>query len=122
MTTPVPAPVPAPPAPPAQNSSTASPYIHAEWMDDFADIVNNDVVPMLRELRTMDMCLAEQQAGRTQISLVRGCLASAEEILMFITTFVDRTDERFAPLFEEIDAAGGLDEVAKQKRYHDASA
>lgn len=119
MTMPVPAGTPAPTPSP---SSPPSPYIHAQWMEDFSDIINQHLVPMWTKLRVMEMCLAEQQAGRTQLRLVRGCLASAAEILMFVVTFVDRTDKRFEPVFEAIDVAGGLDEVAKVKAYHDSAA
>lgn len=119
MTMPVPA---AAPAAAPSPSSPPSPYIHAEWLEDYADIINNDLVLLWTKLRVMEMCLAEQQAGRTQLRLVRGCLASAAEILMFVVTFVDRTDKRFAPVFEAIDVAGGLDEVAKVKAYHDSAA
>lgn len=115
MTTPVPVP-PTPPQPPAPVQGSG--YVHDIWMDDFARIINNRLVPIWQDLRVMDMCLTEQKAGQTQLRLVRECLAFAADFLVFIVNFVDRTDQRFAPLFDAIDAAGGIDEVAKAKEYH----
>lgn len=114
-------PVPVTSSPP-QPVTQAATYVHDVWMDDWARTINGHLVPMWQDLRIMEMCLTEQRAGRTQLRLVRECLAFAADFLMFAVTFVKRTDERFTPLFDAIDQAGGIDEVAKAKTYHDPTA
>ena len=111
-------PVPAPSRPPATTAQTGD-YVHAEWMADMAVVLAGHIVPVYQALRLMAQTLTAVKAGRTQLDLVNGCLASTLTIMRFAAKFVSDTDERFLTVFEAIQQAGGQDEVAQEKTYHD---
>jgi hypothetical protein len=67
----------------------------------------------------MDATLREVQAGRTQTALVGECRVTGLDIMTSGVRLVGDTDARYVPVYEAIKRAGGVDEVAKDKHYHD---
>jgi len=109
-------PAPAPQTQPAQ--SGAPTYTHRTWKDEYADALSH-VAGIFRDLEDMDADLADVQAGQTHRRLVGECRETAMQILVHGVWLVDTTDARYVPVYEAIQRAGGQDEVAKRKRYHD---
>jgi hypothetical protein len=113
MTTPVPAGRSNPPAPQGGTG-----YTHRTWVDDMADALGH-VAGIYRDLEEMDTTLHEIKAGRTQRHMVVDARAVALSLMKRGVTFVEATDARYLPVFEAIQRAGGQEEVAQDKRYHD---
>lgn len=116
VNTPVPASQPNPPAPTVRTS--AGVYTHRTWKDEMADVLGH-IAGIYRDLEQMDATLHEVQAGRTQLNLVNDVRLTALDLMVRGVRFVEETDARYMAVFEAIQSAGGLDEVAKDKRYHD---
>lgn len=93
-------------------------YTHRTWMDEMADALGH-VVGIYRDFEVMDATLREVEAGQTHLALVGECQATALEVMTGGVRFVKATDDRYFPVFEAIQRAGGQAEVAKDKRYHD---
>ena len=93
-------------------------YTHRTWLDEMADGLGH-VAGVYQDLTVMRATLTHVGAGRTQMALVEACEAQAMEIMRGGVQFVDTTDRRYMPVFEAIQKAGGQDEVAQDKRYHD---
>ena len=110
MTTPVPV--------PAGRPGAGADYTHRTWVDEMADALDH-ILGIYRDFEVMDATLHEVQAGKTQLALVGECRASALEVMTRGVRLVEETDARYLPVFEAIQHAGGADEVAKDKHYHD---
>jgi len=115
MTTPVH--VPAGTGTPAPSGQVGD-YTHAAWMGDMAELFGDDIVPIYRALCVMEQTQDAVQAGRTQLAHVRDWQQTGLELLRFVAAFAKNTDERFIPVFEAIQTAGGQAEVAQDKQYH----
>ena len=100
-------------------STTTASYTHRDWKYDTGTVLT-EVAGIVRDLALMEASLAEVEAGRTHLQLVRGCAVTGAEILAGGLQFVEQTDARYLPVHEAIQAAGGQDEVAKAKTYHTA--
>ena len=109
MTTPLPVPT---------TQRTATGYTHRTWVDEMADALGN-IAGIYRDFEVMGLTLADVEAGRTQLADVVDCRVTALEVMTNGVRLVKETDARYVPVFEAIQSAGGVDEVAKAKRYHD---
>ena len=110
MTTPVPL--------PAGRPTAGANYTHRTWVDEMADALGH-IAGIYRDFEVMDATLHEVEAGRTQLAQVGECRLTALEVMTRGVRLVEETDARYLPVFEAIQRAGGADEVAKDKHYHD---
>ncbi len=92
-------------------------YTHRDWKTEMA-VVLTCIAGMRRDFDEMAASLAEVEAGQTQTALVDGCRVTSLEILKSGLNLVDKTDDRYLPVYEAIRAAGGHTEVANDKHYH----
>ncbi|MFF5261412.1 hypothetical protein ACFY4C_20915 [Actinomadura viridis] len=114
MSTPTNLPVPSSPSSPSAGSG----YTHRTWLDEMAEVLMT-VATIYKGLEVMDATLHEVKAGRTQLNLVDGSRATALELMTRGVRFTEDTDARYMQVFEAIQQAGGQQEVAQEKRYHD---
>jgi hypothetical protein len=114
MSTPVPFRGSSPPAPRPDSGA----YTHRTWLDEMADVLGH-VAGIFKDMGVMHHTLHEVEAGQTQMRLVGDAEAVALTLMTSGVGFVDATDRRYMPVFDAIQQAGGQDEVAKDKRYHD---
>lgn len=112
MTTPVHVPAGQPP------TAARTGYTHRTWLDEMADALGH-IAGIYRDFEVMDATLREVKAGRTQTALVGECRATGLDIMTSGVRLVGETDARYIPVYEAIKRAGGVDEVAQDKRYHD---
>jgi hypothetical protein len=99
--------------------TTGPRYTHRDWRYDIGTVLT-EVAGIVQDLAVMEASLGHVQAGRTHLTLVRGCAVTGAEILRDGLQFIEATDVRYLPVHEAIQAAGGQDEVAKTKTYHTA--
>lgn len=125
MTTPVPvggsstAPAAQQPVRPTPGARPGQPgYTHRTWLDEMAEVLGH-LAGVYGDLRTMEATLHQVEAGRTQLALVTDCSATGLTLMRRGVGFVSDTDSRYVPVFNAIKQAGGVDEVAKDKHYHD---
>lgn len=113
MTTPLPVPT-------AQTTAgtAGTGYYHRTWLDEMADALGR-VAAIRNAFGVMTTALLDVKAGRTQLAHVEECQATALQILIRGVNHVDATDTRYMPVVDAIRLAGGQDEVAQDKHYHD---
>lgn len=100
-------------------TTTGGGYTHRDWRHDVGTVLT-EIAGAVEDLAVMEASLAEVEAGRTHMQLVRGCQATGVELLQAGLQHVDDTERRYLPVHEAIAAAGGAEEVAKAKAYHTA--
>jgi hypothetical protein len=96
-----------------------SSYTHRDWKHETGNVLLV-VAAAEKALEQMEASLAEVRAGNTHRALVSQCQIRGAEILRSGLDLVDATDQRYLPVHEAIQAAGGKDEVAHVKTYHQA--
>lgn len=92
-------------------------YTHRDWMTEMA-VAATCVAGIRQDLDEMAASLAAVKGGDTHRALVDACRVSALETLKKAVTHVQATDDRYLPVFEAIQRAGGQTEVARDKHYH----
>lgn len=95
----------------------ASGYTHRTWLDEMADALGH-VAAIYRDFDVMLATLNEVRAGKTQLALVGDCQQIGHDVMTRGVSLVKETDARYLPVFEAINRAGGQQEVAKDKNYH----
>ena len=98
-------------------SSGRGGYTHRDWKHETGQVLLV-VAAGVRALEEMLAALAAVQAGKTHMELVQGCMTTGSELLASGLALVDSTDARYLPVHEAIRAAGGQEEVAHVKTYH----
>lgn len=93
-------------------------YTHRTWLDDMADVLGL-VAGICGDFEVMDATLRDVRAGRTHLQLVGDCHATGLAVMVGGVRHVKNTDDRYLPVFDAIQRAGGQAEVAQDKRYHD---
>jgi hypothetical protein len=92
-------------------------YTHRDWRTEMA-VVATCIAGISRDLDEMAACDAEMQVGRTHRQLVDENRVTGLELLKRIVNVAGNTDDRYLPVYEAIQRAGGQHEVAKVKTYH----
>jgi hypothetical protein len=90
---------------------------HKGWRTDMetsATLINT----ILHELEIIKAALAKVEAGQTQRTLVNRDIAVGSGLKTWAEQFVGATNKRYVPVGEEVARAGGIKEVALDKRYH----
>jgi hypothetical protein len=90
---------------------------HKAWMTDMGSAVKI-MATLIHELALMREALGKVQAGRTQRTLVTRDLSVGIGLRDQTVPWIGETHERYAPIGEAVAHAGGVDEVALEKRYH----
>jgi hypothetical protein len=92
-------------------------YTHRDWKHATGQVLLV-VAAGVKALEQMLASLADVHAGKTHMEHVQACMTTGTELLASGLELVDSTDARYLPVHEAIQAAGGKDEVAHTKTYH----
>jgi hypothetical protein len=100
-----------------RSNGSGGTYTHRGWKHETGQVLLVDAA-IVQALDQMLAALAEVEAGKTHMDLMRQLMVEGGEILEQGLTLVDETDRRYLPVHEAVQAAGGKEEVATVKTYH----
>jgi hypothetical protein len=90
---------------------------HRGWRKDMETAVTI-INTIVYQFTLMQAALAKVQAGRTQRTLVNRDLTVGTGLKDQTVAYVGEIDRRYIPVGEAVAHAGGIEEVALDKRYH----
>lgn len=99
---------------------TQAPYTHRQWraeMNAMLDFLRTDVAAVMER---MHASVTAMRGGATQLAQLSSCRMAVADLISDGAALVASADARQVPIADAQAAAGGVTEVAGDKRYHTA--